>query len=265
MIIPAGAPRLDVALALQRIVTVFWHDFAPIVVLGFVMSTIPQVLLALVGSHSGSTITAMFGGMLRVLYVVIVTHGTLARLNRHPLGAQTFVRAGIAASPQGLSVALLLGAAVVVLLVGLLLAGLAGPLALVVQSAVLVTGFAAAVVVAPAVPVALVERLTPLPALARAAMLTRGSRGGVAVVLAVFVLTVIPARMVIAASVYGVWATPDHVAAVDAAMTVFSPGLWLLALFDLLAWAVGAVMPGVVYAGLVRDLSGRPSPRATTR
>jgi hypothetical protein len=258
MTLPAEAPRLDVALAFQRIVTVFWHDFAAIVVLGFVMVTLPGVVLALAGTHAGSTIVATFGGMLRVLYVVIVTHGVLARLGGQPLAPRAFVRAGFAASPSGLNVALLLGAVTVLALVGLLLAGLAGSSALPIRAAIVAAGFAGAVLLVTAVPVALVERHAPLSALWRATALTRGNHGRIAVVLGGFALTVVPARLVVAATVYGVGASAAHVAAVDAGMTLASPGLWLLALFDLLAWGVGAVIPGVVFAGLV---GGRPGLR----
>jgi hypothetical protein len=250
MTTPAGALRLDVALALQRIVSVFWADFAPIVVLGFGMVTLPGVALALAGNHAGSTIIATFGGMLRVFYVVIVTYGALARLDGRPLDPRAFAHEGVAASPRGLSVALLLGAMTVVGLVGLLLAGLAGPNALAVRAAIVVVGFAGAVLLVAAVPARLVERVTPISALTRAAALTRGNRGGVAVVLGVFALTVVPARLVVAATVYGLGASAARVMAVDAAMTVVSPGLWLLALFDLMAWGVGAVLPGVIFAGL---------------
>ena len=33
-------------------------------------------------------------------------------------------------------------------------------------------------------------------------------------------------------------------------MTLLSPGLWLLALLDLLAWGIAATVPAVVYAGV---------------
>ncbi|UAJ10236.1 hypothetical protein [Polymorphobacter megasporae] len=253
MTLPAEATRLDVALAFQRIGTVFWHDFAAIIVLGFVMVTLPGVVLALAGTHAGSTIVATFGGMLRVLYVVIVTHGVLARVDGRPQGPRAFVRAGIAASPRALNVALLIGVMTVLAMVGLLLSGLAGPSTLAIRATIVAAGFAGAVLLVAAVPVALVERRAPFGALGRASALTRGNRGRVAVVLAGFALTVVPARLVLAATVYGTGASAQHVAAVDAAMTVLSPGLWLIALFDLLAWGVGAVIPGVIYAGLTRD------------
>lgn len=247
---PAAAAPLDVALALRRIVLGFWHDFAPIVLLGIIMVLVPEVVLALAGTHGGSTIVATFGGMLRVLYVVIVSYGALARLDGRPLGLRVFARTGVAASPRALSVALLLGAGVVLVQVGLLLAGLAGDAAIGVRASLVVAGFAVAVVVTPAVPLALVERRTPVATLARAVALTRGNRGRIAIILGVVVLTIVPARLVIAATVYGLAPSVARVGAIDAAMTLASPGLWLLALFDLLGWGVAAVVPAAVFRGL---------------
>ncbi len=240
----------DVALALRRVATVFWHDFAAIVVLGVGMVLIPEVALALAGSHSGSTVIATFGGMLKVLYVVIVVHGALARLAGRPIAPAAFAGSGLAASPRALSVALLLGAGVVAGLVALLLAGLAGAAAPLVRAGIVALAFAAAVLTVPAVPLALTIRVTPFVAISRAAMLTRGRRGGIAVTLGLFALTIVPARLVVAATVYGLGASAGRVAGIDAAMTLASPGLWLLALFDLLAWGIAAVVPAAVFVGL---------------
>lgn len=245
-------PRFDVALALRQVVLTFWHDFAPIVPLGFVMVTLPAVALHLIGSNSGSTVLATFGGMLSVLYVVIVTVGSLARLTGRPFAPMAFVRAGIAASPQGLSVALLLGAGVVLTLVGLLLAGLAAPYAAISQLLIVAAAFLAMIVVLPAVPAAIVERRSPLAALKRAAALTRGDRGRIAAVVVMLALAVVPARLVVEASIYGTATSLARTAAIDAGMTLLSPGLWLLALFDLLAWGLAATLPAVVYLQLVR-------------
>lgn len=247
---PGDPPPFDVALALRRTVIGFWHDFAPIVVLGFGMVTLPQVLLALAGTHAGSTVVATFAGLLRVLYVVIVSHGALARLAGRPLPPAAFVPLGLAASPRAFSVALLLGAGVVLALVASLLAGLVGAAALPLRGVIAGVAFAAAVLSVAAVPLALTARMTPGTAVGRAAALTRGRRSGVAATLGLVALTVVPARFVVAATVYGVGPGPSHVAAVDAAMTLVSPGLWLLALFDLLAWGVGAVVPAAIYWGL---------------
>ncbi|MGI4878754.1 MAG: hypothetical protein ACRYG4_14845 [Janthinobacterium lividum] len=244
-----GAP-LDVALALRQVVLTFWSDFAPIVLLGFVMVTLPAVAQRLIGSHSGSTVVATFGGMLTVLYVVIVTVGTMARLSGRPLTAAAFVRVGIAASPPGLSVGLLLGAGVVLVLVALLFTGFSTPAEAAGSLAIVVGAFAGIVTVVPAMSAAIVERRKPFAAVARGAALTRGSRARIAALLIVLGLAVVPTRLVIAASIYGLGVTTAQQAAADATMTVFSPGLWLLALFDLLAWGLAATVPGVVYVQL---------------
>ena len=110
--------------------------------------------------------------------------------------------------------------------------------------------FAAAVLTVAAVPLALTERVTPWRALIRATALTRHRRGSVAVVLALVLLTVVPARLVLAATVYGAGASLARTAAIEAAMNWASPGLWLLALFDLLAWGFAAGVPAAVFAGL---------------
>ncbi len=244
-------PPFDVALALRRIGQAFWLDFAPIVVLGGGMVVIPEVALGLAGSDGGSTVIATFGGLLKALYVVIVSNGALARLRGRPLAAGWFARAGLGASPPALGTALLQGAGAVLVLVALLLARYTGDAALPLRAAIVVLAFAAAVTTVPAVALALTVRLTPVAAIIRAGVLTRGRRGGIAAVLAVVALAIVPARTVLAAAVYGAGASLAQVAAINAAMTLASPGLWLLALFDLLAWGVGAVVPAVVFRGLM--------------
>ncbi|MBV8972548.1 MAG: hypothetical protein JO290_09690 [Sphingomonadaceae bacterium] len=244
-------PAFDVALALRRIGLCFWRDVTPIAVLGFGMILLPELALALAGSHSGSTIIATFGGMLKVLYVVIVTHGALARLQGRPIAAGAFAGSGLAASPRALSTALLVGVGVVLALVALLLAGYAGGAALPLRLTIVVVAFAAAVLAVPAVPLALTARVTPVAALARAAALTRGRRAGIAVVLGLAALTIVPARLVLAAAAVGPAASTTAGAGVDAALSLASPGLWLLGLFDLLAWGLGATVPAAVFAGLV--------------
>ena len=245
-----AAPPFDVALALRRIGSGFWLDFAPIVVLGFGMVTVPQVALALAGSNAGSTVIATFAGLLRVLFVVIVSHGALARIAGRPLPAARFAAAGLAASPRALSVALLLGVGVVVVLVALLLAALAGSAAPLVRAGTVGVAFAAAVVTVAAVPLALTRRVMPWQAIVTAAALARGRRSGIAAVLALVALAIVPARFVVAATVYGPGASLARIAAINATMGVTSPGLWLLALFDLLAWSLAAGVPAAVFAGL---------------
>lgn len=242
--------RFDVALALRRAVTAFGYDFSPIVVLGFGMVLLPEIALILAGTSAGATMIAAFGGMLRVLYVVIVTTGILARLSGRPLAPGAFVRTGIALSPAGLSVALLLGAGVVMVLVTLLLATFASRSTTAIQAALVVAAFVASVPALAAVPAALVERLSPLTALRRSAALTNGHRGSIAAFVLIVGLAIVPARVVLAATVYGMAASAAQVAAIDATMTLASPGLWLVALVDLVAWGVAAVVPAVIYAGV---------------
>lgn len=241
----------DVVLALRRITSGFWHDFAPIVVLGFGMVTLPEVALAVAGTHAGSTVIATFAGLLRVLYVVIVSHGALTRLAGKPLPAQTFAAAGLAASPRAFGTALLLGAGVVVVLISLLLANLAGPAELLLKVAIVAAAGAGAVLTVAAVPLALTERVTPFAAIRRAVVASRGARAGIAMTMGLVALAIVPARLVIAAMLLGL--AGGHAASGDAALSVASPGLWLLALFDLLAWSVGTVVPAAVYVGLVEE------------
>ena len=244
-----GTPQLDVALALRQMVETFWHDFAPIVLLGFVMVTVPSIVQRLIGSQSGGTIIATFGGMLGVLYVVIVTVGTITRLTGRPLPPMAFVRTGLAASPNGLSVALLLGAALVMVMVALLLTGFGTPVGAAWSLMIVAAAFAGVVAVVPAVAAAIVERRKPFEAVARAATLTRGNRGRIAAVLVVLALAVLPARMIIVATIYGT-ASAAQAAMIDGSMTLLSPGLWLMSLFDLLAWGLAATVPAVVYLQL---------------
>jgi len=244
-------PGFDVALALRRIAMGFWHDFAPIVGAGFVLVTLPQVALMLAGTGSGATVVATLGGLLRVLFVVIVSFGAGERLAGRPLDARAFVPAGFAASPRAIGAAMLLGAGGVTALAALLVADLAaGPAAPVVRIAIGVTAFAAAALVAPAVPLALATHATPVGALLTAVRLTRGRRGGIAAVLGVMALTLGPPGLIVAAMVYGPGASAAQVAATNAASGVLSPGVWLVALVDLLRWGMAAVVPAVVFAGL---------------
>lgn len=247
-----SAPAFDVALAIRRIAWIFWHDFAPIVVAGFALVTLPRVALILAGSGSGATVIATLGGLLRVLYVVIVSFGAAARLAGRPLPLRAFLADGFGASPRAIGVGMLLGSGAVLVLVALLVMTLtAGAAAPAVQIGVVALGFAAAVVAAPAVPLALATRITPVAALIASVRLTRGRRGGIAALLGLVALTLVPPGLVVAATVYGLGADAARVARVDAAMRLASPGLWLLALVDLLQWGFAAVIPAVVFAGLV--------------
>lgn len=250
----AAPRRLDVALALRQILEVFARDAAPILLLGFGMVSIPVLALAVLPRAGGlGTMLSVAVGLSGLLYVTIVSFGAMTRLVGRPLDPARFAAAGLAASPPGYSVALLLGAgAVIAAIVGLLLprGGAAGaPLHL-----LLWAGAAwALVVVLPALPVALAERLSPVAALRRAARLTRGNRGRiVAVLLVVPLLGLLPAATVIG-QVVPVFGIGRDSAAM---LALGDPRLWLKTGFELVAVALTATVPPVVYmqlAGLARS------------
>ena len=239
---PTGETRrFDVPLALRRIALGFWHDFAPIVMLGFGMMTLPGLIAALVPpASSGATIMAVLSGLLAALFVTVVSHGVLARLAGRPLDAGLFVSQGIVASPPGFSVALLIGAGVVVAaILGLLGAAAWAPA----RGIAIGVAVAGVLLTLPAVPAALTERLPPLRALKRGLTLTRGGRGGIAVVVLIAVLTFGPAWLLLDALVRSIE---------EGAVTGFaSPGLWLRSLYNLITASVASVVPAVVYAGLL--------------
>ena len=233
--------KLDVPLALRRIAQGFWFDFAPIVTLGFGMVTLPGVVAALVPpASSGSTIMAVVSGLLAALFVTIVSHGVVARLAGQPLDAGAFVSRGIAASPPGFSVALLIGAGIVLIAIIGLLGALAWQPA---RSIAIGVAIVLLLTVLPAVPAALAERLPPLLALQRGMTLTRGRRGGIAAIGLIALLTFGPTWLLLKVLVRSI--EPGAVA------SFASPGLWLRALYALLASSVAAVVPGVVYVGLL--------------
>jgi hypothetical protein len=229
---------LDVALALRRIVRGFWLDFAPIVLLGFGMLTLPRIASALVAPTSAAaTILAVVSGLLAALFLAVIGHGAVERLRGRPLDTAAFVSRGIVASPPAFSVALLIGAG----LVG------AGIVALLVsywdlQPVIWGAAIFGVLLVLPAVPAADAERLGAVPALARAFALTRRNLGRLVFVVAIAALAIGPAWLLIRMlelSVEG-----------DSA-TLLSPGVWLQLLFELLAAGLIAMVPAVIYVGLV--------------
>ena len=247
---PAAPRRLDVALALRQILEVFARDAAPILLLGFGMVSIPALALGALPPAEGlGTMLSVAIGLSGLLYVTIVSFGAMTRLVGRPLDPARFAAAGLAASPPGYSVALLLGAgAVVAAIVGLLLPA-GAPLHLLLWAAA-AWGL---VVVLPALPAALAERLGPVAALRRAARLTRGNRGRiVALLLVVPLLGLLPAATVIGQVVPVFGIGRDGGAAL---LALGDPRLWLKTGFELVAVALTATVPPVVYmqlAGIAR-------------
>lgn len=231
---PPGAPQLDVALAIKRTAQTFWLDFAGVVLAGFALVTLPGVLTrAYVGGAGWDTLFTILRGVFAMLYVALVSWGVVARLTGRALSPRRFVREGIAKAQPGVQVALLVAAGVVVGLTLQLFARHGTLAGWMLDSLLLTAGLWAVCVLMPLVPAAVVERLGPMAAIRRAATLTDGNRGRILALALVVALTLAPS----AALVSGI-AGPD------------AAGMWLKALFELLAYSLVATVPAVVYAGL---------------
>ncbi len=232
--------RFDIALAVRRIAGAFWHDFAGIVIGGFVAVTLPSVAArAMTQGGDFGTLATTVRAVLAMLYVAMVSHGVLSRLAGAPLPPGRFIGEGLRRARPGLEVALLLGAGVVGLLI-IELFGREGTVAGTALHALVAAGAIwAACIILPVVPVAGAERLRPLAAIGRAAELTRGNRDRLFALLILVLLTLAPAGAVIALLVE------------RDATDIARPGLWLSALFDLMACSLLATVPAVAYAGLL--------------
>ena len=233
-----GAVGFDAALAVRRVALGFWLDFAPIVTLGFGLLTLSRLAGAVVDpAGPAATVVAVLAGFGAALFATIVSFGVVERLRGRPLDPGAFASRGLIASPPGFSVALLLGALLVLAAIVALLLPPAAALGLYAAA-----GFGVVRVIA-AVPAALAERLAPVDALRRALALGAGQVGGVVALVGLVALALGPAWLIVDALVKGI----DG----DTSVTLASPGLWLRAVFELLAWSVVAVVPGVAYVGLV--------------
>ena len=232
--------RLDVGLALRQIGDVAATDSTPILALGAVLVTLPAVLSAVAGpGHSAGTILAVVSGLGAALFATLVNYGTTARLLGKPLGARDYFRRSMIASPPGFSVALLLGAAGVLIAIVDLIAGASTPFGLAITLTVATLVIAGAIILLPAIPLALSERCPPFAALAAAARLTRGNRWRIAGLLAVAAVAVGPAALMIG--------TPTQL---NCGSSLGDARLWVWLLFELLAAGIVATIPAVVYSQL---------------
>lgn len=231
---PHANPRLDVALAIRNTALAFARDFAGVVIAGFVLVTLPSLLVR-VFTPTGDWDTLAFTvrGVLGTLYVALVSWGVVARLRGRALPPAAFIHEGLRRAQPGVKVALLVGAGVVAGLTLQLFAQSGTAQGWLLDCLLLVAALWAACVLMPLVPAAVVERLGPVAAFQRAAALTTGNRGRILALAIVVALTLAPSAALVTSV-----ATPDAV------------GLWLRALFELLAWSLIATVPAVVYAGL---------------
>lgn len=232
--------RLDVVLALRQIGEVAVADSTPILTLGAVLITLPALLSAVAGpGHSAGTVLAVLSGLGAALFATLVSYGTAARLAGKPLGAHYYFRRSIIDSPPGFSVALLLGAVGVMTAIVRLIAYARTSAGLPISLAVATLAIVGAVVLLPAIPLALVERSPPFIALARAARLTRGNRLRIAMLLAIAALAIGPAAVLIG--------PPSRLLS---AAPLSDARLWVWLLFELLAAGVASTVPAVVYGQL---------------
>ncbi len=224
--------RLDVALALRRTAAAFAGDFAAVVSAGFALVAIPGIVTrGLAPGEDWATLLTTLRGVLAMVYVALVSWGVVARLAGRRLLPHEFLREGLRRATPGVQVALLAGAAVFMGLTVQLFARhgtLAGWL---LDVLLLSAGLWAIAVLMPAVPAAVVERLTPLAALRRAAKLTEGNRDRI-LGLALVVLLAVAPSLALAAGLAG-----------DSAIIVRAAA-------ELWAWTLVATVPAVVYAGL---------------
>lgn len=250
-------PPFDVAAALRRMVSVYWAQFAPIVILGFLFLTLPSLFVhAIFGvapDDASGTLVATTTAVLAMVFVASVNAGVIASLAGRALDARSFVQMAIAVAKPGVIVALVIGAVVMGAEVLRLLARLAGLGGVLINFAVygLLVWFLICAFVA--LPAALAERLMPLDALRRSFALTRGNRLRLAALSAVLVLGLLPIALLVSSIVLGpAAATPEAARSAIASMTLLSPGLWIDALFSLLALGFLATAPAVIYMGLVQ-------------
>lgn len=229
----APPPRLDIALVLKRTGAAFVQDFTGVVVGAALLVALPRLLFGAdepAGDHG--TLLTIVRLILGMLYVALVSRGVVCRLHGRALPPRRFWREGLALAQPGLQVALLAGAAVAAGMTIHLFARHGTIAGWMLNSLLLTAALASLCALMPLVPVAVNERLAPMAAIRRAAALTRHNRNRILGLAMVVLLTLAPAGALVA----GLAGTA---------------GTWAVALFELMAWSLGATVPAVVYAGLI--------------
>ncbi len=263
MAIPDPAPPLDILAVLRLALFAWWREFAPIVGLGALLLTLPELIVQAAGPGIGDSATLLLTaqGVCAMLFLSAVVYGVLHMFARKPLTPRAFMAAGLTAAQPGLVVALILGAGAVSVRIVFLVAARLDPMA-----AGFVDGMATAgamwalATLLPAVPAAVAERLGPVAALERAAALTRGNRIRLLGLIVVIGTTVVPIAFLLTSLLFGRAQNAAEAQKMAATMTTADPGLWIELLSDLLIAGVLACVPAAVYAVLV----SRAVPRART-
>jgi hypothetical protein len=235
-----AAVRLDVAKVLKRAAGALWADGPAIFVAGVLLVLLPAAMGR--GTVEGSgldTLMVTLRGVGAMLFVALVSAGTVARWRGRPLPPPAFLRAGFAAAQPGVQAGLVLAAAVVTGLIIQLFAQHGTVSGWLLDVGLLALGLGGASLLLPVVPAAVVERLSPRAAFARAAALTEGNRNRVLGVVLLMALVLAP-----------LWAL--------AAGSGGPVGPWALALVEFAGFSLAAVVPAAVYAGLTPDTEDTP-------
>jgi hypothetical protein len=227
----ADTPPLDVALVLRRLLPALAADTVPLLGGLVLLVLLPGIMtrLADTGGEAG-TLFVILRALLAMVYVAGTAPIVVARAQGRHLGW----RGGFASATPGVQVALLVGALVVAGMTLHLFArhgSVAGWLLDVLLLSAVLLG---ASILLPLVPLAVVETLSPIAAIRRAAALTLGSRNRLLALALLAGLTLAP----IAALAFGFGGHGGPVAA---------------ALFEAAAWLVAALVPALVYAGLLEN------------
>lgn len=247
--------RLDLGVALRQTLQCFWDDFAPIVLLGFLLLTLPSLLFHLSETPSaqvdaaGATADTMiqtFVALLAMIYVSAVNYGVMCALAGRQLETSTFIWAGLRASRPGLLVGLVLGSMLMVALILIFLFGHSSPVGWMFSTIVVGAILFAVVTWIVAIPVAVAERQMPWAALRRSAALTFGNRGRLAGFVGALLLALLPGFMLVEMFA----ADAGFVPAAEG--NLFSPVMWIEQLFWLLAQGLLATAPAVIYAQLMQ-------------
>ncbi len=244
---------LDLVAALRLALTIFWRQFAPIIILGLIFLTLPAIALRafnLAGTGTPDpalgTIVETLRWLLVMIFLCAVTGGVLARTS----DPRAFIYAGLTRLQPGLTVALIIGIGLMVLRIVLLLVSRMLHLGQMSSLLFVVACIAVFAVWVLAIPAALSERQWPAAAFQRSAELTRGNRWRLSGLCIFITLALTPAIIAVRFVVFHAAQTPNQIAEIVRAMTITSPALWVVQLSTLLIYGLLSVVPVALYLTL---------------
>lgn len=224
--------RLDIWAALRASGQVLARDFAAVTAAGFALIIIPGILSrSLEPGPDWMTLVTTVRGVMAMLFVALVSFGVVARLSGRRLLPHEFLRERLLAARPGLQTALIAGIAVMLALIIHLFSRHGTVAGWLLDGLLLSAGLWAVSTVMPMVPVAVIERRSPLNALQRAAALTEGNRD----------------RLLLLALLVGL---PVGLAGAITAGFGGEAGVLAKSLVEFIAGAAAGTVPAVVYAGL---------------